>query len=124
MFGKDPTEKLDRSFYPTNDSGFFGVRVDGGVPGTTLGGHSTDPMQRVPPLENLQVTWPQVEGRYFMATPVEDFVDAVKPFIVSASDVGRIFKQAATVSLLHQDRDSEVVGVEVPGKKLPRVQNI
>jgi hypothetical protein len=70
----------------------------------------------MPSSENLHVTCTQIKRFYPVTVPVENLADVIEAFTASASDVGDIFKQTTLISLLHQDRYSKIVGVEVPGK--------
>ena len=81
-------------------------------------------MQAVSAPEDLQVAGPEVQRVHPLTITREDPGDAVEPFVVGAADAWVVLELAALVGLLYEHGDGEIVGVEVPGEELTRVEDV
>ena len=59
-----------------------------------------------------------------MTGPTKNLADSLESFVAGVSDSRDILKKATLISLLYENRDREIIGVEVPGEQLPRIQNV
>src|SRR5436305_3239758 len=92
--GEDPAEQLPGPGHAADHAGPLAVREDRGVPGRRAL-DAADPVQRVPALEQLEVTGAQREALdQTLATPVEDGADVGEVLRVGRPDVRAVLEDA------------------------------
>ena len=75
---------------------------------------SGDPVHREASGEELEIAGLEIKFVHAVAAPVEDVLDVLVVLGLRRADVRDVLEHAAFVGLLDEDRDGELIAVEVP----------
>jgi hypothetical protein len=114
VLGQHTPEQLLRPRRTTNDSTAFTVGEDRRV-ARCLAAHGGNPVQRVPTLEELKITWTQDKAldRVFVAAS-QHSADVIEVLRVRGSYVGTVLEEAANLRLLREQAYRELIRIKMP----------
>ena len=115
MDRQHPAIQLARALRAADHAGLLDITEDRHIT-RPLPRQRRDAVQRITALEYLQVTRLQAQCAHQTGVAVQHRLHAGIVFVGRCAQVRTVFKVAATLGVLQRQRDSEVVGIEMPRK--------